>query len=125
MKKPTFKRLWENAWKWFSLYIRLRDKRCITCGKMIPYKEANAGHYIHKSRSADTYFDEFNVHKQCVNCNKWNSGRLDRYSLKIIELYGLEKLKELHKRSTKIKKWSREELVEIAIKYKAKAEQLL
>lgn len=117
--------MFDQAWKWFSLYIRFRDKRCITCQKIIHYKQSNAGHYIHKSRTSSLYFNEFNVHKQCVNCNLWNSGRLDRYSLKIIELYGVEKLKELHKLSTKLKKWKLKELTEIRDKYKILAEDLL
>lgn len=130
MKKlQDIKNLWDTAWKYCSLYIRLRDTRdrqgrCITCGKIIPVKEANAGHYIHKSRSSAIYFDEFNIHLQCVRCNKYMGGQGAIYSKKLIEMYGIEKFNELHKRSTESKKWSRQELEEIRDKYKIRSEEL-
>lgn len=40
-----------TAWKWFSLYIRLRDAsldgyvRCCTCSSIKHFKQIQAGHY--------------------------------------------------------------------------------
>lgn len=120
-KRPAKAIAFDAAWRQFSLYVRLRDARCITCQKVVPYKEANAGHYIHKSRTSNLYFDEHNVHKQCVKCNLWNSGRLDIYSKRIIELYGIGEFNRLHRESAILKNWKVEELEIIKEKYKLKA----
>lgn len=59
----------------FSLYIRLRDSRpfgyrqfrCISCGMIKPFDQADAGHFIGRTNMA-TRFDEENVWCECRNC---------------------------------------------------------
>lgn len=59
--------------KEFSRYIRLRDCmpngyfRCISCGKIKPYEQADCGHY-HSRRHMSTRFDEDNCHAECRYC---------------------------------------------------------
>ena len=42
----------DKLWKWFSIYIRLRDSdengygKCFTCGKIIFWKKGDCGHGI-------------------------------------------------------------------------------
>jgi len=87
----------DKAWSTFSKWIRKRDPFCVThlvMGKKIPSE--NAGHFWH----AVLDFDEDNINGQCVNCNKWNSGRLAEYSKYLIEKIGIKKFKELDIRHT-------------------------
>ena len=59
--------------KVFSKYIRLRDAmpnglcKCISCGRLKPIKEVDAGHYFSRVHMA-TRFDPFNVHGECKYC---------------------------------------------------------
>ena len=59
--------------KVFSRYIRLRDCmpngyfRCISCGQIKPYEQADCGHY-HSRRHMATRFDEDNAHAECRHC---------------------------------------------------------
>lgn len=61
----------KELWKWFSLYIRKRDKwRCFTCGRLASGSGLHAGHFIAKSIGGlALYFNEDNVRAQCFNCN--------------------------------------------------------
>lgn len=64
-----------NAWREFSRFIRTRDAIattgdtdtliCCTCGKLIPFKQAQAGHFI-AGRTNALLFDEDIVHGQCL-----------------------------------------------------------
>ena len=95
----------ENTlWKWFSLFIRLRDCpdnsqgfcRCKTCGKVDRYKNMDAGHFISR-RWKPTKYREDNVFAQCVHCNRDLSGNLDEYA----KVLGSEKVAELKMESRK------------------------
>ena len=64
------KGLKDKLWKLFSQYIRLRDAEwngnapCISCGKVIFWKDLDAGHFIAKNCGNFFYFLEDNVHAQ-------------------------------------------------------------
>jgi len=91
----------KTLWKWFSLYIRLRDcvdygfANCITCGKAYGYKEMDAGHYIPQKNNYNTVYEETNVHAQCKSCNDYGHGEVAKYKEAIIEKYGIEELARL------------------------------
>ena len=96
--RPKQERLKDNAWNTFSKYIRLRDPFCVThliLGKKVPSE--NAGHYWH----AVLDFDEDNVNGQCVNCNKWNNGRLVEYGTYLRKKLGNKKFDSLDIRHTR------------------------
>lgn len=99
MKKNLSKKsLHKKTWTLFSKYIRQRDPFCVThlvMGKKVPSE--NAGHFWHNVLD----FDEENVNGQCINCNKWNSGRLAEYSTYLIQKLGHKKFKELDLRHTR------------------------
>lgn len=84
----------DNAWKYFSKYIRNRDKKCVTCKNGLA---ENAGHFWHNVLD----FDEMNVNGQCVSCNKWKSGNLAIYSTYLINKYGIKEFKKLDIRHTR------------------------
>jgi len=126
-KVLTIGKLKAKVWKEFSLYIRTRDSvngygNCSTCGEHVHYKEANAGHYIH-GNTKPTYFDERNVHLQCVRCNKWLSGNLHKYALFLERTYGSGILQELEIKS-KGPVYSRVRLEELLETYKQKLKNL-
>lgn len=95
------KELKPQLWKVFSKYVRLRDKMtCYTCGKKaLQLKDCHAGHFIAKGTTGVLlYFDERNVHCQCVSCNSFKSGNLAIYALRLEQDYGygiLQKLEAL------------------------------
>ncbi len=104
--------------KYFNRFIRLRDAddsgycTCVTCGKRVHWQEANAGHFIH-----GLDFIEDNQHSQCVECNLWNSGRLRRFTLWMIDKFGRERVDELMRLRDTLK-YSRAEIQEISDKYR-------
>lgn len=114
----------DEAWKWFSLFIKLRDTdwkgqgQCITCKQwlVMPGIQAHAGHFIH-GKYKETYFCEKNVSLQCRSCNYFKDGARDVYALRLIEKYGEGIIQELHKLN-KEKRWTKKELLAIAELYK-------
>lgn len=94
MAKTTKESAKKLAWKWFSKWIReVRDcETCYTCGAR--NTQMNAGHYWH----AVLDFDEENIHCQCVQCNKYNHGKLAEYGANLIRDLGEEKYRALEQR---------------------------
>jgi len=93
----------KKAWKAFSEMIRARDEvngyfTCPTCGRILTIDQADAGHYISRSRKA-VMFDEMNVHAQCRNCNRFKEGNHFLYRKWLIEKFGIKKVEELELRA--------------------------
>lgn len=95
-KKPvSISVLKKKADKVFSEFIRQRDKGvCFTCGCVKDWKQQQNGHYVSRGCLPLRYRED-NCHCQCVACNVFKNGNYTVYSLKMIEKYGVEKLKEL------------------------------
>ena len=80
-KKPDLKAKLDKE---FSLFIRLRDCmpngyfRCISCGQIKPYEQADCGHF-HSRRHMATRFDEDNAHAECRACNRFSADHLIQY----------------------------------------------
>lgn len=83
----------DKLWKVFSIYIRMRDAdkngniKCITSGRIIHWKMADAGHFIPRRHMA-TKFDERNVHGQSRNSNRFNAGEQFVYAKNIDKKLG-------------------------------------
>lgn len=121
----TVSDLTKIAQKYCNDFIRLRDKdeQCISCDKQLKGK-FDAGHYFESSRYISVRFDEFNIHGQCVNCNKHRHGNLLEYQIGIEKRIGGIELFELHRKAHIKKTWSKEELKEIIDIYKKKKKNL-
>lgn len=78
-----------NGWNW-----------CYTCGKQLPIKELDCGHFISR-RFIGTRFDLDNVRPQCRFCNRNLHGNLDVYEVKLRRELGLEKFDNLLERKNK------------------------
>lgn len=117
------------AWRWFSFFVRLKGcqdggfDKCFTCGNMKNFKDMNAGHYIHKI--ASTMFDEDNVRKQCIHCNKWLSGNLGQYNTRLVKQLGQQRVDLLKFKSKQTKKYTKEELKTISKFYREKVKKLV
>jgi hypothetical protein len=94
----------QKADKWFSLYIRLRDAdsngfvRCCTSGKIMYWKDADAGHYISRRFEAVRY-DERNCHAQSKQENRFHNGNQLVHQRYIEERYGKGTAEELFTKS--------------------------
>ena len=107
--------------KVFSQYIRLRDAypngtfRCISCGKIKPFEQADAGHF-HSRRHMATRFDEDNVSAECRACNRFSADHLIGYRENLIKKIGIQRFEMLHVKAHQSRKWCRFELDQL-IKY--------
>ena len=129
MKKPNLKAKLDRV---FSEYIRLRDTaghtkdgffKCISCGQIKPYSQADCGHYIGRQHMA-TRFNELNCWAQCRKCNRFEEGRKADYRRNLVDRIGEDKvlLLEASQRNTaKISDFEYEEMIKY---YKEKIKNL-
>lgn len=95
----------------FSQYIRLRDMmtggyfRCISCGKLLPIKYADCGHYINRKHMS-TRFSEVNCNAQCKSCNRFDEGNIQGYRRGLVAKYGEEKVLLLEAKKYEVRKYS-------------------
>jgi len=77
----------------FSEFIRRRDAdengliRCISCGKVVFWKDSDCGHYINRKHNS-TRYDEQNCNAQCRSCNRFDEGNMSGYRRGLISKYG-------------------------------------
>ena len=115
--------------KEFSRYIRLRDCmpggyfRCISCGQIKPYEQADCGHF-HSRRHMATRFDEDNAHAECRACNRFSADHLIRYEANLKAKIGQQRFDKLALKAGQTRKWTDFELIELAKYYKALADKL-
>jgi hypothetical protein len=81
-------------------YIRLRDHNmpCISCGHAPSQKfggTMDSGHYRSRGAAGHLRFNTFNIHGQCVKCNRYNSGNAVDYRLGLIERIGVDRVERL------------------------------
>lgn len=118
--------LTEKAQESVNRFVRKRDSIngffiCISCQKLKPINQMNAGHYYPKEprRYRSIRFDLHNINGQCVRCNKFLSGNLIEYRKNLLEKIGEENLKQLDKLAElKNFRFTREFLIELIEKYK-------
>lgn len=115
--------------KVFSLYIRLRDAmpngyfRCISCGEIKPFDQADCGHYFSRTHLA-TRFDERNCHAECRYCNRFKADHLDGYRENLIRKIGqreFDLLRLRHQSSTQMSEFEYRELIKY---YKVRCEMI-
>ena len=109
----------------FNEFIRTRDagQPCISCDRNTGAK-MNAGHYRTVGASKETRYDESNCHLQCEHCNSYLSGNIGEYKPRLIAKIGQAAFARLvgpHE----LKKWTREELQELARNYRQKTRELI
>jgi hypothetical protein len=122
-RRPKLSTLQDKADKLMSLYIRQKYAyngmvKCVSCGKLMPWKDSDCGHFVPKSRGAAVRYVEENVHPECQSCNRFDEGHLIDYTRFMIYLYGHEKIDELKSEARKtLSPTQKRKLVEEAIEY--------
>lgn len=97
--------------KEFSQYIRLRDCmpngffRCISCGQIKPFAQADCGHYINRQHMS-TRFDEMNCNAQCRHCNRFDEGNIQGYRKGLVQKYGEQAVVLLEAKKNQHRKYS-------------------
>ena len=86
----------------FNAYVRARDRRrgyrCISCDRHLNYNKSggavDAGHYLSRGSAAghSLKFHLWNVHSQCVTCNRYKQGQSAGYRVGLIWRIGYEKV---------------------------------
>lgn len=108
----------------FNRFIRLRDadKPCVSCGRHHT-GQYHAGHYRTVGAAPELRFDPMNCHKQCAPCNNHKSGNLTEYRIELVRRIGVDGVAYLEG-PHKPKKYTIDELKEIAQRYKIAAKNL-
>ena len=120
----------EKLWKYFSLYIRLRDTdnkgmwKCISCWREYHYKTLQCWHFIPRYYHIRTYDEKIN-NANCYWCNCMKSWNYIEYEYWMIKKYWkkeVERLKNWRNELKNRKEYELEEMIEI---YKNKSDELL
>ena len=115
-------KLKQEARKVFQQWVRVRDSnlQCVCCGK--DSETWDGGHFYKAELYSGVIFNPINVNKQSVYCNQHLHGNEGEYRKGLIKKYGAEAVLNLDQlaKDTRNKKWSREELNDIKLKYKLK-----
>lgn len=125
----TIPELIKEAQREFNRFIRARDRLagfpCISSGRPLDWSgnAVDAGHFRSVGSASHLRFDERNVHAQSKHDNQWKSGNVVDYRINLIERIGLEAVEALEA-DNRVHKWTREELIAIKEKYRAKAREL-
>lgn len=127
----TIPQLKAEAQKAFNVFIRERDRQaghpCISSGRPLSWLDlgggVDAGHYRSVGSADHLRFDERNCHAQSKQDNRYGSGCATDYRIGLIERIGLGAVEALEADQT-IVKWTREALIAIKWKYRAKLKAL-
>lgn len=65
--------------------------RCISCGKVLSWKEAQGGHYISR-RNRATELESDNIWPQCPQCNGYLRGNVINYRMRLVRKIGEERV---------------------------------
>lgn len=68
--------------------------RCISCGRILKWKDAEGGHYISRANRA-TEMERDNVWPQCHECNNLLHGNLEEYRARLVEKIGEERVRRI------------------------------
>jgi hypothetical protein len=125
----TIPDLLKEAQREFNSYCRERDRLagfpCISSGRRLDWSGngVDAGHYRSVGAAPHLRFDERNCHAQSKHDNQWKSGNVVEYRINLIKRIGLEAVEALEA-DNRVHKWTREELIEIRERFKAKRKLL-
>ena len=113
----------------FSAFVRLRDAMyggntvCISCGRVLPFEQMQAGHYWSRKHMA-TRWDEHNVNAECAICNCHDSNHLKGYTENLLSKIGKERFDRLAELHNQERRWSDAELEDMIKHYTAETRRL-
>jgi len=108
-----------KADKYFSLYIRNKDKRCMRCLRQLAVEELQCSHYFGR-RMASVRWDENNCDSLCFGCHRfWEKEDREAYREFKIKQLGEKGFNQLNiKARTITKRKLDEKMAEIVYKQK-------
>jgi hypothetical protein len=115
--------------KVFSAYIRLRDVmpngyfRCISCGKIKPFRDGDCGHY-HSRMHMATRWEPDNCHMECTYCNRFSAEHIIEYGKNLKNKIGISRYDRLYVLAHSQKHWLDSELEAMIRYYAAEARRL-
>jgi len=115
----TYAQRIQEARKVFQKWIRERDKDlpCVSCGTHY-CEEWHGSHYKNANEYSELIFNEHNVNKSCLQCNKFKHGNKESYRVELVKRIGIEAVEALDNATpNKVFKYSNEQLKEIIKKY--------
>lgn len=124
-KKPSLSSLENKLDTLVSLYVRqsAADEggtvRCVTCPKILHWKESQCGHWVKRQHRA-VRWDRRNVAPQCRRCNHFLDGAQDEFAQHIVAEHGVNVLDELLRLKHTVFKVTRPFLEEQIQAYKEK-----
>ena len=121
----------KEAQQAFNRYIRARDENqpCICCGRIetkvtgLGAHGWDSGHYRSVGSAPHLRFNENNVHRQLVYCNRYGAGKAVDYRIGLIERIGLQAVEELESNNDVVK-WTIDDLKQIKETYRKKLKDL-
>lgn len=108
----------------FNEFIRLRDQiaghTCISSGRPLDWSgnAVDAGHYRSRGSAPHLRFDERNCHAQSKQDNRFLSGNIADYRIRLIERIGQDEVDSLEADQT-VRKYTIEDLQAIKKHYRA------
>jgi hypothetical protein len=128
-KQKTLRQLKDICWRLFSEWIRRSHAdeggtvSCITCGRLMFWRESQCGHFV-GGRTGSVLFVEAICFPQCCQCNIFAGGNYAVYTLRMLDMYGREKVDEFLALKNRVVKFTRSDLEEKIEMYKRKLETL-
>ena len=106
----------------FSTYIRTKYSKngictCYTCGKKLPIKSIQNGHFVPRQYLA-TRWEEKNCRPQCWGCNGYGKGQILVFEEHLIKDIGKTAVQKLKTSRHKVLKLDRQWYEEQIAKYK-------
>jgi hypothetical protein len=108
VKQTPLPKLIEKADRVTSQYIRRKhadfngNVKCVSCGKVMPWKEAHCAHFIGRSAKATRWLEE-NLHPACCGCNTYRKEfHMREYTVYMVDMYGRAFVDELREMERKV-----------------------
>jgi len=102
--------------------------RCVSCGKYVPWNEADGGHFIPKGNSSYWALEEENVHPQCKSCNGFemkHGTATQMYTLWMVDFYGRDFVNNMELKKRDPVKFYKKDYIEMAEKWNAEIKEHL
>ncbi len=128
-KLPSIPSLKKTAWDLLSKVIRLSHAdeggtcECYTCGRLMFWRGAQAGHAI-PGRTGAVLLREEVIRPQCCACNIFGRGMYHIFTTKLIEENGMDWWQCQLVESKKVMKWDRVKLEEKIVSLKQRLKEL-
>lgn len=126
---PDYKKKLDDV---FSKYIRLRDSfpyqgeryfRCISCGRLLPFEQADCGHYVNRQHMS-TRFSEVNCNAQCRSCNRFDEGNMQGYRKGLVAKYSENQVLLLESMKHEMRQYSDFEYMALIEHYKEEIKKI-